>query len=1381
LRILVANFFPAFHPPGSGGEQRYYYFYRHLSRYFDVTLLSPTFSGHAFEEVRFSKTLRELRVPKQDVFDRLHWELDKTGIGPECSGYVVALASRLENEYARRFAAEAIDADIIVHECPFTLPYDRSLGFDGKIRIYNAYNVEHRLAQQMLLGEAGRSASEFIRFLESALARNAALIFATSEEDRRLLAADFEIDVQRIVLAPNGFEPPGDSGDEFPRRQREAYVVFMGSAHPPNVEAGRFIVEQLAPAMPGVEFRILGAVCGKLRDEGSHNVRLLGFIEESAKRAQLEGCAAAINPLFSGSGTNLKMLDYLAAGAPVVTTVVGARGLSLVDNVTAFIAGIERFAERLTSVLEDGPLRGRVAEAGRRKAYAEFTWKSIADHAYESIRKLIAKQPVAETGADSRASLLVVNDFPVAQAAGGGEVRIRELLTELGRDFEVSLLCLSQDLHPTERMLSPSVREIRIPKTSEHRDAEVRAGRNGVVSVNDVLAAQFCNSNEAFVAAYRRLAARSSAVVFEHPYLSPLVEFLPSDKPVVYSALNVERTLKPQLLRDRKDSAKWLEKVEALERALLTRANLVICVSHEDRSDFQKEFRATPITVVENGVRVASRQWVAPFERPAVYEDPGQALAVFVGSAHAPNIDAARFLIQVVAPAIPSVAFAILGSVCAGVGMLPIPDNVALLGLLSETEKNALFERAHVALNPLFQGGGSSLKVPDYFASGLPLVSTRTGVRGYRLVDGEHFLEADRSTFVKMTLEIVRNRELRDRLSRNARRYAETALDWAAIGQRYRRAMHELVAGRRVPRALVVTYRFADPPPGGAETYMVNVLRELGKRGNVRIDVATCDVDTIVDKWHFSASYTGDKQHRETPSYLDAVYRFPVNPPNPGDFAQCRKLFSMWMAETRQQAIGWVDVVEPPALLGGWNFPESGGGKVRRWTSQESQLRVPGTTQAIRVTGYAPHRIGIELRCGSRVVAARVVDGPFRWEAEFRDTGGVLAFRTDRCYEADGDSRELGFAVGELSFSDGARWHPVDLAVDFESIARRVDGARWVGSLVNLTRRRNPMDDEIFVAVRGPNSSGLDAWLASNLASYDVVLAQGTPFATPVVVTDVALRVGVPVVLLPHFHMEDRYYHWQRYYDAFRKADQVIAAPESVKKMFFDAIDASSVSVPGGGIEPGEFAEDRLARAERAFQAVHDGVGPFVLVLGRKTGAKNYRMAVDAVSSLNQSRHRVDLVLIGPDEDGLKVEGAGTYCYGAQSRDVVVGALKRSLCLVNMSESESFGIVLLEAWLAGRPVIANRTCIAFSDLVQSGRNGFLVGTAVELAEAIDAYLTNEDLAAKHAAEGRPFAERHAWSRVAEQIEGILLEAAKQSAPAMTESAEGSREAPLGSR
>ena len=1368
LRILVANFFPAFHPPRSGGEQRYYYLYHYLSRHHDVTLLSPTYSSSQLEVVAFSPTFREHRVPKDPIFDRLHWQLGTAGIGPECSAYVVSLAGATETRFGLRFATLVTDADVVIHESPFTLPYDRTLRSDGKPRIYNAYNVEHRLAAQILRGEAGRKATEFIRFLEGSLVESAALIFATSEEERDQLVADFGVDRDRIALAPNGFEPDAVGEAATPRspdatKTDAPLVVFMGSAHPPNAEAASYIVDELGPALPDIEFRLMGAVCGQLSGTLPRNVAKLGFVDEGEKRRQLATCRAALNPVFSGAGTNLKMVDYMASGAPIVTTPLGARGLGLRHGIDAFIAEREHFAEALRATLLDEVCAKSVGAAAKRKAYAELTWERIAERArpdFESV--LFGRDRSSIVASEDRPLLLVVNDFPIADATGGGEVRIRELLTELGREFDVIFLCLTQEPQRTERTLAPGVREVRMPKTAEHRHVEVRAGRDATVSIGDIVAADFCARNAELVATFRRHAAGCKAVIFEHPYLAPLLEFVPKGKRVVYSSLNVESDLKAALLARRRDSAHLVARVVELERALLDNADLVVCTSDEDRRRFLQDHPAQRFEIIANGVRSDLHECRETGSlAPTLSTPQGGKLAVFLGSAHMPNVEAAKFLVETVAPVVPEVTFGIIGPVCDALGLTPRPRNVVTFGVLDPAEKNALLARATLAVNPMFGGGGSSLKVADFLGAGLPLVSTRVGVRGYDLRDGEHFVAAERADFAAVVRRVADDAALRQRLAINGRTTAQTTLDWRVLGAGYRRVLRSLISPGAKPRALVVTYRFADPPPGGAEAFLVKVLRELAHRGTLDIDVATCDIASIADKWHFSAEYTRPATRAPNPDYVRAIHRFAVDDPHVEDFARCSRLFKLWMAESRAQAAMLAPQFRQPILLGGWNFPESSAGRTARWTSREAQIHVGSSATALTLEGFSPVSTRVSVLRGGAQLASRQLNGRFDWKQPLTGDDPVVTLRVESSFAAPGDPRELGVVVDAISVHEGGKSRAVDLADDFAAVTRRLAPERWVKSLIDITDERDRRDDDLFVAVRGPHSARLRTWLLNHVAGYDVVLAQGVPFSTPVEVTEIAARHGVPIVLLPHFHMDDRYYHWRRYYDAFRRATSVIA-PAMVKSAFLDVIGATGAVAPGGGIDPREYDESNLDRGREAFRALHTATTPFVLVLGRKAGGKNYRLTIDAVAELNRGNYRVDLVLIGPNDDGLAVTEPHTCYYGAQPRDVVLGALSLALCLVNMSDSESFGIVLLEAWLAGRPVVAQRRCMAFSELVASGENGYLAESPSEIACAIETYLTDPEVAARHARQGRVVAEQYAWSHVAERIERILLDAALSS-------------------
>jgi hypothetical protein len=377
----------------------------------------------------------------------------------------------------------------------------------------------------------------------------------------------------------------------------------MGSAHPPNVEAARFLVERVAPALPGLEIHLLGAVCDRLPGTLPGNVRRLGFVADEEKRRELAGCAAALNPLFSGAGTNLKMLDYMAAGAPIVTTAVGARGLALTHGVDAYLAEGDAWVETLRAVVAAPDAARTVGQTAQRTAFARYTWSEIASGVHVAIERAIAPDAAAPDA--GRPALVVVNDFPVAVATNGGQVRIRELLIELARDFDVTLLCFTRDSRRYERTIVRGVVEIGIPKSAEHRAAEISGLGQTKVSIDDLVAAEHCLGNADFVATFRRHAERSGAVVFEHPYLAPLLDVTPEGIPVVYSSLNVEAELKEATLRSRPDAAERLAAVAALETRLLRRADLVVCVSADDRERFRRS-ASIPLWATVHSVTVRS-------------------------------------------------------------------------------------------------------------------------------------------------------------------------------------------------------------------------------------------------------------------------------------------------------------------------------------------------------------------------------------------------------------------------------------------------------------------------------------------------------------------------------------------------------------------------------------------------------------------------------------------------------------------------------------------------------------------------------------------------------------------------------------------------------
>jgi hypothetical protein len=195
----------------------------------------------------------------------------------------------------------------------------------------------------------------------------------------------------------------------------------------------------------------------------------------------------------------------------------------------------------------------------------------------------------------------------------------------------------------------------------------------------------------------------------------------------------------------------------------------------------------------------------------------------------------------------------------------------------------------------------------------------------------------------------------------------------------------------------------------------------------------------------------------------------------------------------------------------------------------------------------------------------------------------IVEIEVDEPLVTADDPRERGVAARRVALRRGGEWTDVDLRADAEQRLRAINSQAWIDSLIDLTEERDRAVDDVFLEVRGPHSRDMREWLEARVHEYDAVIVPGTPFAPIAWVPPIARVAGVPVALLPHFHVEDRYYHWHSYYRAFREADCVLAAPDSTKRQFFDRIDAEAALIPGGGIELEEFTGERLAecRARR--------------------------------------------------------------------------------------------------------------------------------------------------------------------------------------------------------
>jgi GT2 family glycosyltransferase len=167
-----------------------------------------------------------------------------------------------------------------------------------------------------------------------------------------------------------------------------------------------------------------------------------GPVSEPDKIRWLKAADIAVNPMFAGSGTNIKMFDFMALGLPTVVTATGARGIDPGSG-PAFLQVGDRaqdVIEGIATLKNDPRRRQTMAKAAREWAATGYAWERISPHLGAMLhqRAKLAGQP--------RPWFSVV--IPTFDRHAQLDQLMTRLTAQVERDFEVVIVDQSQDPWP---------------------------------------------------------------------------------------------------------------------------------------------------------------------------------------------------------------------------------------------------------------------------------------------------------------------------------------------------------------------------------------------------------------------------------------------------------------------------------------------------------------------------------------------------------------------------------------------------------------------------------------------------------------------------------------------------------------------------------------------------------------------------------------------------------------------------------------------------------------------------------------------------------------------------------------------------------------------
>jgi glycosyltransferase involved in cell wall biosynthesis len=384
-RLAIATTFPIA-PPQGGGQLRVFNLYRHLARRFDIRIVSFGPHGAASKEEEIAPGVIEFRVERSAEHALFEQRLQRAAGDPPIEDIALTLLAPLTPQYRNSLARAARGCRAVVACHPY-LVREALAALPRTPLWYEAQDVEIDLKRASWASRPELSGLlAEVKEVERQCWETAEVVFGCTAGDLEDLKRLYGDRTGCTVEVPNGIDlgaVPFTNWTE--RRQRSLsgaapIALFIGSWHPPNIAAVEAI-GTVASAMPDVIFLVAGSV-GEAFAEPAFpaNLRLIGRAENQLLNALTAVSAVALNPMMSGSGSNLKLLHYLAAGVPVVTTPFGARGFEVADGLHARVVELTDFPAAIRDLLEDESQQRAMVEAGRKLVMSRYGWPIIAEN-----------------------------------------------------------------------------------------------------------------------------------------------------------------------------------------------------------------------------------------------------------------------------------------------------------------------------------------------------------------------------------------------------------------------------------------------------------------------------------------------------------------------------------------------------------------------------------------------------------------------------------------------------------------------------------------------------------------------------------------------------------------------------------------------------------------------------------------------------------------------------------------------------------------------------------------------------------------------------------------------------------------------------------------
>lgn len=377
--------------------------------------------------------------------------------------------------------------------------------------------------------------------------------------------------------------------------------------------------------------------------------------------------------------------------------------------------------------------------------------------------------------------ILMVSSFLPYPLTSGGHIRLYNLLKNLSKKYEVTLLCEKRDFQAEKDI--EQVRKFCKKVITVKRKKQWTLGNilKSVFSFNPFLTVGHTSSEMKDKIRHELVANNFDLIHVETFYVMQNVP--KTNIPIVLAEHNIEYSVykrfvdnSPLLL---KPFLNWdVQKIKLIEKSFWKKVKILIAVSEKEKKIMNAD------AVVQNGVDVEKFKAQGNFMQAKFDEKDKKIL--FIGDFKwLENRDTAEWIIKKIWPEIKvkssfKVKLWIVGK--------SIPDNIKNLtkdpNVIFDQNASAdtylIYKKSFVLVSPIRVGGGTSFKILEAMASGVPVVTTSLGAEG--ITSGDELIKADTvEDIVRKIVKLFNDKYYYEKVAKSARKLIEEKYDWKKI------------------------------------------------------------------------------------------------------------------------------------------------------------------------------------------------------------------------------------------------------------------------------------------------------------------------------------------------------------------------------------------------------------------------------------------------------------------------------------------------------------------------------------------------------------------------------------------------------------------------